>query len=184
MLDEKVKKIGAVKGGLEEKLNPYTAGILDNANEIFAFNKYLKYHGEQHFEQNKKGKGEKRDVEHVQVEEYDQLRAVMNDGLFRIVSLDLLRGRTFTNSFYIIDEAQNIRPDDMKTILTRLGQGSKMIFLGDPSETDAIGMNEQYNGLTYISEKFKGSELCAQITFDDNETVRSEAVKEALRIFN
>ncbi len=47
MLDEKVKKIGAVKGGLEDKLNPYTAGILDNVNEILNFNKYFKYKGKE-----------------------------------------------------------------------------------------------------------------------------------------
>lgn len=180
MLDEKVKKIGAVKGGLEDKLNPYTAGILDNANEILSFDKYLKYG-----KKSTNGKDdEKNKEENTSGEKEDSLRSIMDDGLFRIISLDLLRGRTFTKSYYIIDEAQNIRPEEMKTLLTRIGEGSKFILLGDPSQTDASGLNEQYNGLTYASEKLKGSPICAQITFDDDETVRSKAVKEILRIFS
>ena len=71
------------------------------------------------------------------------------------ISLDLLRGRTFTNAYYIVDEAQNIRPEEIKTLLTRIGKGSKVILSGDPSQTDAKGLNERYNGLTYASELLK-----------------------------
>lgn len=173
MLDEKVKKIGAVKGGLEDKLNPYTAGILDNVNEILNFNKYFKYKGRNISEKPKRSRKKSNTTTEFTTSEFlsetpsancstsaspskpDTLREIMDDGLFRIISLDLLRGRTFTNSFYIVDEAQNIRPEEMKTILTRIGKGSKIILLGDPSQTDAKGLNERYNGLTYASELLK-----------------------------
>ncbi len=203
MLDEKVKKIGAVKGGIEDKLNPYTAGILDNANEILNFNKYFKYKNKNQSiaAKSRKTKRKATNTESSSSENTflestgnsnsttsehskpDTLRDIMDDGLFRIISLDLLRGRTFTNSFYIVDEAQNIRPEEIKTLLTRIGTGSKIILLGDPSQTDAKGLNERYNGLTYASELLKGKPYCCQIGFDENESVRSPFVKEILKLF-
>lgn len=160
MVEDIAKKIGAVPGGIDEKLNPYVAGIMDNVNDIFNYSRYLK-------------------IDIPQEEELkDPVRYILNTGKLKLVSLDLLRGRTFPNVCFIIDEAQNIRPSDMKTIATRLGEGSKFIFLGDPSQVDAPELNERYNGLTYISEVFKGNPLCHQICFDrDNETVRSEFAK-------
>ena len=201
MLYEKVKKIGAVKGGLEDKLNPYTAGILDNVNEILNFNKYFKYKGKSSSEKSKRSR--KKSGNSVEVlssdstplassvnssansstSKPDVVREIMDDGLFRIISLDLLRGRTFTDSFFIVDEAQNIRPEEMKTILTRIGKGSKIILLGDPSQTDAKGLNERYNGLTYASELLKGKPFCCQVGFDEDESVRSSFVKEILKLF-
>ena len=194
MLDEKVKKIGAVKGGLEDKLNPYTAGILDNANEILNFNKYFKYNGKSQQQSNsekaKRGKNNSSTLEPSTVMSIttssvksDVVRQIMDDGIFRIISLDLLRGRTFTNSFYIVDEAQNIRPEEIKTLLTRIGKDSKIILLGDPSQTDARGLNERYNGLTYASELLKDKPFCCQVGFNEDESVRSPFVKEILKLF-
>lgn len=165
MVDDIAKKIGAVPGGIDEKLNPYVAGIMDNVNDIFNYSRYLK-------------------VEIPEDEDMkDPVRYIINSGRLKLVSLDLLRGRTFPNVCFIIDEAQNIRPSDMKTIATRIGQGSKFIFLGDPSQVDAPELNERYNGLTYLSEVFKGNKLCHQICFDrESETVRSEFARIAARM--
>lgn len=165
MVEDIAKKIGAVPGGIDEKLNPYVAGIMDNVNDIFNYHHYIK-------------------VEIPSDEEVkDPVRYILNSGKLKLVSLDLLRGRTFPNVCFIIDEAQNIRPSDMKTIATRIGEGSKFIFLGDPSQVDAPELNERYNGLTYLSEVFKGHPLCHQICFDrDNETVRSEFAKIAAQM--
>ena len=165
MVEDIAKKIGAVPGGLDEKLNPYVAGIMDNVNDIFNYSKYLK-------------------IDIPQEEEMkDPVRYILNQGKLKLVSLDLLRGRTFPNVCFIIDEAQNIRPSDMKTIATRIGQGSKFVFLGDPSQVDAPELNERYNGLTYLSEVFKGHPLCHQICFDrENETVRSEFARIAAQM--
>lgn len=165
MVEDIAKKIGAVPGGIEEKLNPYVAGIMDNVNDIFNYSKYLKV-----------------DIP-AEEEVKDSVRYILNNGKLKLVSLDLLRGRTFPNVCFIIDEAQNIRPSDMKTIATRIGEGSKFIFLGDPSQVDAPELNERYNGLTYLSEVFKGHPLCHQICFDkDNETVRSEFARIAAQM--
>ena len=165
MVEDIAKKIGAVPGGIEEKLNPYVAGIMDNVNDIFNYSKYIKV-----------------DIP-AEEEVKDPVRYILNNGKLKLVSLDLLRGRTFPNVCFIIDEAQNIRPSDMKTIATRIGEGSKFIFLGDPSQVDAPELNERYNGLTYLSEVFKGHPLCHQICFDkDNETVRSEFARIAAQM--
>ena len=165
MVDETVKKIGALPGGVEEKVNPYVAGILDNLNDIMNYSRYFKVNIP------------------ADADVKDPVRYLLNIGKIRLVSLDLLRGRTFPNVCFIIDEAQNIRPSHMKTIATRIGEGSKFIFLGDPSQVDAPDLNERYNGLTYLSEVFKGHRLCRHITFDrDCETVRSEFAREAAQM--
>ena len=165
MVEDIAKKIGAVPGGIDEKLNPYVAGIMDNVNDIFNYSKYIKVYIPE------------------EEEIKDPVRYILNAGKLKLVSLDLLRGRTFPNVCFIIDEAQNIRPSDMKTIATRIGKGSKFIFLGDPSQVDAPELNERYNGLTYLSEVFKGHPLCHQICFDrENETVRSEFARIAAQM--
>ena len=163
MVDDIAKKIGAVPGSIEQKMNPYAAGILDNVNDILNYNKYFKINISEEL-------GYKDPVRYL-VDETHKIK---------LVSLDLLRGRTFPNVCFIIDEAQNIKPSDMKTIATRIGEGSKFVFLGDPSQVDSPSLNERYNGLTYLAEVFKGNELCRHITFDrENETVRSKFARVA-----
>ena len=165
MVEDIARKIGAMPGGIEEKVNPYVAGIMDNINDIFNYSKYFKVSIP------------------AENENRDPVRYLSNSGKIKLVSLDLLRGRTFPNVCFIIDETQNIRPRDIKTIATRIGEGSKFIFLGDPSQVDSPELNERYNGLTYLSEVFKGHPLCRHITFDrENETVRSEFARIAAKL--
>ncbi len=83
---------------------------------------------------------------------------------------------------FIIDETQNIEPDLIKTIVTRAGQGSKFVFLGDPTQIDNPNLNERYNGLVYLSEKMKGEKDCIQITLNDEESVRSNLARVAAQI--
>ena len=68
------------------------------------------------------------------------------------------------------------------SIVTRAAQGSKFIFLGDPTQIDNPNLTERYNGLVYLSEKMKGNRMCAQVSLMDNESVRSELAKEAAKI--
>ena len=70
----------------------------------------------------------------------------------------------------------------MKSIVTRLGQGSKFIFLGDPTQIDHPDLNERYNGLVYLSEKMKDSPLAWQVTLNDSESVRSDLARYAASI--
>ena len=102
--------------------------------------------------------------------------------LIQIEAIELLRGRSITNTLFIIDETQNIEPDLIKTIVTRAGQGSKFVFLGDPTQIDNPNLNERYNGLVYLSEKMKGEKDCIQITLNDEESVRSNLARVATQI--
>ena len=68
-------------------------------------------------------------------------------GIIQVQPIGFLRGRTIVNSIFIIDETQNIDPGDIKSIVTRAAEGSKFIFLGDPTQVDNPKLNERYNGL-------------------------------------
>lgn len=93
-----------------------------------------------------------------------------------------MRGRSIVDTYFIIDETQNIEPDVIKSIVTRAAEGSKFIFLGDPTQIDNPNLTERNNGLVYLSEKMKGNSLCAQVSLYDEESVRSELAKQAAQI--
>ena len=86
------------------------------------------------------------------------------------------------DTYFIIDETQNIEPDTIKSIVTRAAEGSKFIFLGDPTQIDNPNLTERYNGLVYLSEKMKGNAMCAQVSLSDDESVRSQLAREAAKI--
>ena len=101
---------------------------------------------------------------------------------FKLSLWVFLRGRTITDTIFIIDETQNISPDDIKSIVTRNGEGSKFIFLGDPTQIDNPQLNERYNGLVYLSEKFKDDSMAWHISLPDKESVRSKLARRAAEI--
>jgi len=82
------------------------------------------------------------------------------------------RGRRLSKSFFIIDEAQNLTPHEVKTIITRAGEGTKVIFTGDINQIDTPYMDEHSNGLTYLIDRLKGNALFAHIKLEKGE--RSE----------
>ncbi len=87
--------------------------------------------------------------------------------------MNFIRGRSITNTYLIIDEAQNLTPRQAKGIITRAGQGTKVILLGDPQQIDHPLLDERTNGLSFASEKMKGSPLCFQLTMLPGECERS-----------
>ena len=89
-------------------------------------------------------------------------------GIVQIQAIGFLRGRSIVDTYFIIDETQNIEPDTIKSIVTRAGEGSKFVFLGDPTQIDNPNLTERYNGLVYLSEKMKGYPLFAQISLEDD----------------
>ena len=91
--------------------------------------------------------------ENIKIE--DMLR---NDKLV-ISPLAYIRGRSLSNVFFIIDEAQNLTPHEVKTIITRAGEGTKMVFTGDIQQIDQPYLDRWSNGLTHLSEKLYGEEL-------------------------
>ena len=101
-------------------------------------------------------------------------------GLLEVQPIGFLRGRTIPYTCFIIDETQNIRPSDIKDIVTRAAKGSKFIFLGDPEQINNPELKTRYNGLVYLSEKMKGSKLSWQITL--SKSVRGELAEEALQV--
>ena len=89
--------------------------------------------------------------------------------LLELEALTYIRGRSITNMFVIIDEAQNLTPHEVKTIISRVGEGTKMVLTGDPQQIDNPYLDASSNGLTYCVERLKSSELCGHITLTKSE---------------
>ena len=98
-----------------------------------------------------------------------QIKSYFEKGMIEVEALTYIRGRSISNAFIIIDEAQNLTAHEVKTIITRVGDGTKIILTGDIEQIDNIYTNETSNGLTYAIEKFKYSELVGHITFKKGE---------------
>lgn len=159
-------KLGFLPGTVEEKVDPFLRGIKDNLDIIIngSSNK------------NKDKQNSNNDCEQEHGEYFFEM------GTIKIEALEMLRGRSITNTCFIIDEAQNIEPEFIKTIVTRAAEGSKFILLGDPTQIDNPKLNERYNGLVYIAEKMKDNKICTVVTLNDEESVRSELAKIASEI--
>jgi PhoH-like ATPase len=112
----------------------------------------------------------------------DNFRQAFNDltyfemmrkkGQFEVAPLSYIRGRTFANTFFIVDEAQNLTVHELKTIVTRIGENSKIVLLGDLDQIDTPYIDTLSNGLTVFIEKMKNSHLSGHITLQRGE--RSE----------
>ena len=146
------EKLGFLPGDMKDKVSPYLGGIRDNLSILI----------------NGKGGNINKSSRHIENGEY-----YFETGIIQVQPIGFLRGRTIVNSIFIVDETQNIDPGDIKSIVTRAATGSKFIFLGDPTQVDNPKLNERYNGLVYLSEKFKGIPDCWQVTLGNSESVRS-----------
>ena len=160
------ERIGYLPGNIDEKLGPHLSGVKDNLryliNGSFKKDDRKEYNPVEDRKNNKEGNP-------VESGQY-----FFETGKIQIQPIGFLRGRTIPNSIFIIDETQNIEPDDIKTIVSRAGENSKFVFLGDPTQIDNPNLNERFNGLVYLSEKMKDSPLAWQVTLKDSESVRSE----------
>jgi PhoH-like ATPase len=132
------KEIGFLPGDEKQKIAPYMQPLFDNLNVIKA-----------QFPQNSS------DVRRI-----DELQK--NNQLV-VEALAFIRGRSLSETFCIIDEAQNLTPHEVKTIITRAGEGTKMVFTGDLQQIDSPYLDAQSNGLAYMIDKMKGQELFAHI---------------------
>ncbi|WP_353194445.1 PhoH family protein, partial [Pusillimonas noertemannii] len=90
----------------------------------------------------------------------------------KVKSLSFMRGRTFLNKFLIIDEAQNLTPKQMKTLVTRAGPGTKIVCLGNIAQIDTPYLTEGSSGLTYVVDRFKGWPHAGHITLQRGERSR------------
>lgn len=141
------REIGFLPGDANDKISPYMQPLWDN----LAFIK-------SQFKTNEK----KRQV----------LQDIEDSGLLTITALAFIRGRSLNNAFFIIDEAQNLTPHEVKTIITRAGEGTKVVFTGDINQIDTPYMDEHSNGLTYLIDRIKGNPLFSHIKLEKGE--RSE----------
>ena len=148
MVELSDKTMGFLPGTVEEKIDPYFGPIYDNLE----FLRSLKSEKPE-----KKGK-------HAETTEGNEsasqraLKGWMKEQNLECFALNFLRGRSLPKSLIIIDEAQNTTPQEMKTILTRLGEGSKVIVIGDISQIDNPYLGERSNGLAHLIDGFKGHE--------------------------
>ena len=132
------KDIGFLPGDEKQKVAPYMQPLFDNLNVI----------------KNQFAPGSQ------DVRKIDDLQK--NNQLV-IEALAFIRGRSLSETFCIIDEAQNLTPHEIKTIITRAGEGTKMVFTGDIQQIDSPYLDAQSNGLAYMVDKMKGQELFAHI---------------------
>ena len=148
MVELSDKTMGFLPGTVEEKIDPYFGPIYDNLE----FLRSLKPEKSE-----KKGKTTEA-TESNESASQRILKEWMKDKNLECFALNFLRGRSLPKSLIIIDEAQNTTPQEMKTILTRLGKGSKVIVTGDISQIDNPYLGERSNGLAHLIDGFKGHE--------------------------
>lgn len=134
------KDIGFLPGEKEEKLRPWMQPIYDNLEYLF--------------DTKKSG-------------DIDKILAGM--GSIQVEALTYIRGRSIPGQFIIIDEAQNLSKHEIKTIITRVGEGSKIILLGDPEQIDHPYLDSSSNGLTHVVERFKNEPIGGHITLEKGE---------------
>lgn len=153
--------IGFLPGTEQEKIAPFLRPVIDNL-EVLLDN-----------DENERYKSEK-ELKYKIDELFD--RKIINTE-----AIAFIRGRSIVKQWVIIDEAQNLTPKQVKGIITRAGMGTKIILIGDPEQIDHPFLDIRTNGLSYASEKMKGSPLCFQITLTDEECERSELAFEGAR---
>jgi PhoH-like ATPase len=141
------KDIGYLPGDIKSKLNPYMEPLWDN----------LKFIQNQYSESDK---------------EYSKITEMVQNEKLVITPLAYIRGRSLSNICFIVDEAQNLTPHEVKTIITRAGENTKIIFTGDIHQIDTPYLDAQSNGLSYLIDRLKDHELYAHVTLEKGE--RSE----------
>jgi PhoH-like ATPase len=104
--------------------------------------------------------------------EFHKLNEMVENEKLHITPLAYIRGRSLSNICFIVDEAQNLTPHEVKTIITRAGENTKIIFTGDVNQIDTPYLDSHSNGLSHIIDKLKGTSLYAHITLEKGE--RSE----------
>lgn len=146
------RDIGYLPGDVEQKLNPWMQPIFDNVEFLMGA------------DQKAAGRAQE----------------LINQGMLNIEPLTYIRGRSIPNQYLIVDEAQNLSPHEIKTIVTRAGSGTKVVLTGDPYQIDNPYVDSANSGLTYSVERFKGQRISSHVTLSKGE--RSELAELAANI--
>ena len=176
------ENLGFLPGEFEEKFDPYLGGIMDNLNILISSNEKKKTSNKNRNSDSSSNKNEKKTEKAFKQSTKIQVKKLFEQGIVVMQLIGHLRGRSIVDTIFIIDEAQNIEPSVIKSIVTRAGSGSKFVFIGDPTQIDNPDLNERYNGLVYLSEKMKGNPMCWQVTLENEESVRSKLAYVAAKI--
>lgn len=136
------RDLGYLPGDVNEKLGPWMQPIFDNMD--FLFGQY-RTDGSASYED------------------------LINHGLLHIEPLTYIRGRSIPGQYLIVDEAQNLSPHEVKTIITRAGEGTKIVLTGDPFQIDSPYLDEVNNGLVYALEKMKSEAIVAHTVLTQGE---------------
>ncbi len=138
------KDIGFLPGDIQSKLDPYMQPLYDNLAVI----------QEEVGERNGMGR---------------RIREMLAEEKIVVTALTYIRGRSLVKTFFIVDEAQNLTPHEVKTILTRAGEGTKMVFTGDVFQIDHPYLDSRSNGLSYLIEKMRDQRLAAHVNLEKGE---------------
>jgi len=169
------KDIGYIPGTIEEKLHAWMLPIYDNMEFIIhEVNTHSQFAERELSYGRRKGKGRKHHRE-VASTMLAPLNELIYQGKVSLEAITYMRGRSIPYQFILIDEAQNLTPHEIKTLVSRAGEGSKIILAGDPYQIDTPYLNFSDNGLVYTSEKFKGQKLFGSVFLEISE--RSELSK-------
>lgn len=141
------KDLGYLPGDLGQKISPYMDPIWDN----------LKFIQNQYNEKDK---------------EYKLIKECTENDNLVVTPLSYIRGRSISNVFFIVDESQNLTPHEVKTIITRAGEGTKIVFTGDINQIDTPYLDSQSNGLSHLIDKIKNQSIYSHVTLEKGE--RSE----------
>jgi PhoH-like ATPase len=150
------RDIGFLPGDVDEKLNPWMQPIFDNLEFLFS----------------NSGGGKARDSRG-----FTQL---LESGILQVEPITYIRGRSLPNQFLIVDEAQNLTPHEVKTIITRAGEGTKIVLTGDPHQIDNPYVDSTSNGLSVVADRFKPVALAAHVVLAKGE--RSELAELAANL--
>lgn len=149
------RDLGYLPGDINSKIDPYMQPLWDNLSFI----------------KNQYSEGSK---------QYRKIEELVENQKLRIIPLAYIRGRSLSNVIFIVDEAQNLTPHEIKTIITRAGDGTKVIFTGDIYQIDTPYLDTQSNGLSYLVDRMQGNDLYAHINLQKGE--RSELANIASKL--
>lgn len=152
------RDLGYLPGNIQEKMFPWTASVVDNLRVLLEQEQLVK---------------DRRNLP-------PSHQYIIDSGMLSIEPYIYIRGRSLPNTYIVIDEAQNLTPHEVKTIITRAGINSKIVLMGDPDQIDNPYLDAFSNGLVYVAEKFKDEHIFTSITLPKG--VRSELADIAARI--
>lgn len=153
--------IGFLPGDEQEKIAPLMRPIIDNLEQILDSDDRSRYDDESILS--------------------DKIQEVFQRDIIQTEALNFVRGRSIAKTYLIIDEAQNMTPNQVKGIITRAGRDTKIILLGDPNQIDKPFLDERTNGLSYAAKYMKGSPYCWQVTLSAEECERSALAMDAVK---